>query len=302
MRFLNFILFLIIFTFINACNQKANENEHRNEKSVAPNRELSNDFKKYWFSGEAEITTYKLDQFRNHEQREGTVSLIYVTEDFNTEEQVKTDKKTNNSEPILKLNAVKKFTTGIYPYSIMESTFYPLIKEEHALKVTASSQEWCGQMYLQLNNNQNFKLIAHSYFEDLADKALNLKKIWLENEIWTQLRIAPNKLPTGDIEILPSFEYLLLDHKTIQPYTALAEFYQKEELSVYKISYPELDRTLKIYYHNEFPYHIEKWEETVIINGKEYMTSAIKMKTIKSDYWNKNSNKDLSLRDTLNLD
>jgi len=296
MRFYNFLLFLIILTAFNACKQDGTIQNNSSE------RNLNEEFKEYWFSGKAEITSYKLDQSRYGEQREGTTTLIFVTEDFNTTEQVKANKKGNATTPVLKLNAVKKFPTGIYPYSIMQSTFYPINKNDHAIKVTASSQEWCGQMYAQLNNRARFEIQTHTYFEGQADQDVTMEQTWLENEIWTQLKIDPDKLPTGDLEIMPSLEFLLLNHKTIKPYSAFAEFYQKDELSVYKIHYPELKRDLKIYYNNQFPYSIEKWEVIITINNKEYTTSAVKMKTIKSEYWNENSNKDLPLRDTLKLD
>ena len=267
MRFSNFIFFLIAFTLFNSCKQ---------DKSMGKNsidRELSQEFKDYWFSGKAEITSYKLDQSRYGEQRNGTATLIFVTEDFNTKQQVKANKSGANTIPVLKLNTVKKFTTGIYPYSIMESTFYPLTKKEHAIKVSASTQEWCGQMYAQLNNMSQFEISTHTYFEDRTDQDLILEETWLENEIWTQLKINPDNVPTGDIEILPSLEYLLLNHKTIKPYSAFAEFYQKDELTVYKINYPELRRTLKIYFVNHFPYSIEKWEESLNINNKEFIST-----------------------------
>jgi hypothetical protein len=123
----------------------------------------------------------------------------------------------------------------------------------------------------------------------------------LENEVWTQLRIDPELLPTGDISMIPSFEYLRLAHQEIKAYNALAEFYQDGDWSVYKISYPELKRNLKIYYSNIAPFKIEKWQEEIEVNGKLYTTTATKMNEIKSDYWNKNSNKDLHLREQLNL-
>jgi len=271
------------------------------EEVALPERKLSEEFKTYWFNGEAEITSYKLDQSRYGEAREGTAVLIYVTEEFLPEEQVKANSKSDKTIPLLKLNSTKKFNTGIYPYSIMQSTFYPLEGKSHALKVSTSIQEWCGHVYIQLNNRENFKIDSHSYFEGEADKQLELAKIHLENEIWTQLRIDPNLLPTGEINMIPSFEYLRMGHKEIKAFSALAEFYQDGDWSVYKISYPELKRELKIYYTNIAPFKIEKWQEGTEVNGKLYTTTATKMKEIKSDYWNKNSNKDLHLREQLNL-
>ena len=195
----------------------------------------------------------------------------------------------------------KKFLTGIYPYSIMQSTFYPLEGNSHGLKTVASIQEWCGQVYIQLNNREKFEVSSHSYFEGEADQNLELSKTNLENEIWTQLRIDPNLLPTGEIRMIPSLEYLRLSHQEIKSYPAMAEFYQDQEYSVYKVSYPDLKRELKIYYNNVAPYNIEKWIEQMEVNGELQTSTATKLETLKIDYWNKNSNKDLPLRDQLKL-
>jgi hypothetical protein len=102
--------------------------------------------------------------------------------------------------------------------------------------------------------------------------------------------------------MLPSLEYTRLAHIEIKEYPARAEFYQDEELSVYQINYPNLKRTLRIFFNPKFPFKIEKWEEETLNQGKVLTTTATKMEEIKSAYWNKNSNKDLPLRDNLNLD
>jgi hypothetical protein len=289
------ILVLFSFSLILGCDQ----NPTKTEKPAS--RELSADFKEYWFAGQAEITSYKLEQSRYGEPRSGTAVLIFVTEDFLPKAQVKADEMNDSNIPVLKLNAVKKFNTGIYPYSIMQSTFYPLMGNSHALKVSASVQEWCGHIYTQLNNRENFEITSHSYFEGEADQNLKLDKTWLENEVWTQLRINPDSLPTGELQMIPSLEFIRLTHIEIKAYQATAEFYQDDSLSVYKISYPKLQRNLKIYYETSFPFNIEKWEETTEKNGKSFTTTATKMQSIKSDYWDKNSNKDLPLREKLNL-
>ena len=108
----------------------------------------------YWYQGKAELTSYELDQARYRDNHPGEVVLIQVTEDFLTDKQVKNDHYKNpNSIPILKTNLMKKFTTGLYDYSIMNSVFTSVdpaygIK---TLKTTFSSQDWCGQSFLQAN-------------------------------------------------------------------------------------------------------------------------------------------------------
>jgi hypothetical protein len=271
------------------------------EKELWEERHLTEHFKNYWFSGEAEITSYELVQSRYGEPRTGNAVLIYVTEDLLPEAQVKADSRDEENIPVLKLNATKNFVTGIYPYSIMQSTFFPLEGRSGALKVTASVQEWCGQVYMQLNNRNKFDIRSHSYFQGEADEDLSLEKSYLENEIWTQLRVDPDQLPVGDIEMIPSFEYIRIAHTDIRSYKAFGEFFQDGALGIYQVTYPELERELRIYYLPYFPFTIEKWEESTRRNGQTFLTTATKMESLRSDYWNKNSNNDLPLRDKLEL-
>ncbi|MGB3608106.1 MAG: septum formation inhibitor Maf, partial [Psychroserpens sp.] len=60
-----------------------------------------------------------------------------------------------------------------------------------------------------------------------------------------------------------------------------------------------------MYYNTNFPYEILSWEETYNdgygSNAARLTTKATRLKTIKSPYWNKNSNTDENLRETLKL-
>jgi hypothetical protein len=278
-----------------------NSNNTIEIEKVFNKKDLPQEFKDYWYAGEAEISSYKLEQARYGEIREGTAVLIYVTEDFLPNAQVKADGRNNSNIPVLKLNATKKFNTGIYPNSIMQSTFYPVSNNKHAIKISSSMQEWCGHVYIQLNNRDKFELMSHSYFEGEADKNIQIEKSILENELWTQLRINPKSLPVGNLNIIPSFEYTRLRHIPIKAYKASATL--KE--NTYTISYPELNRILSIIFNNNFPYEVLSWEETFKSgfgsSTKVLTTKATKIKTIKSAYWQKNSNKDEILRQTLKL-
>ncbi|WP_460218540.1 septum formation inhibitor Maf [Psychroserpens sp. MEBiC05023] len=272
---------------------------NENTKAFKP----SEAFKTYWYAGEAEISSYKLEQARYGELRDGEAVLVFVTEDFLPEKQVKADRYSKSNTPVLKLNATKNFNTGIYPYSIMQSTFYPISNTEHALKVSCSVQEWCGHVYSQLNNRAQFEIKSHSYFESEGDQDFKLDKTILENELWTQLRLDPNSLPFGELEIIPPLEFIRLKHIQIKPYIANANLNIKE--GIYSISYPELKRVIHIHFNPNFPYDILGWEEQFNdgygANAKMLTTTATKLKTIKSPYWSKNSNADENLRKTLEL-
>ena len=268
-------------------------------------KELSEEFKKYWYAGSAEITAYQLEQARYGEIREGKAVLIYVTEDFASKEQVKADRPNDSNIPVMKLNATKKFNTGIYPYSIMQSVFYPVADNQHAIKISNSMQEWCGHIYAQLNNREKYNITSHSYFQREADQNFSIDKDILENELWAKIRINPDNLPKGDIRIIPSFEYSRLKHKEIKAFKATATLKKEGNLSTYTLAYPELSRTLSITFNTSFPHEIETWTETFKsgfgAGAKELTTKATKLKRIKSAYWGKNSNKDEVLREELGL-
>ena len=274
-------------------------------KEKPPKKPLSEDFKKYWYGGKAEITSYKLEQARYGQLREGHSVLIYVTEPFLPKKQVKADGKNADNVNVLKLNGTKKFLTGIYPYSVMSSTFYPVYDNQHAIKTSLSMQEWCGHVYSQINNRDQFEFTSHSYFENEADQKLTMEKDLLENEIWTKIRINPADLPTGNLKIIPSLEYIRLRHKELKAYNATANLSTQNGVSSYTITYPNLERTLTINFTSDFPYTIENWTEEFKSGfgpkAKMLTTKATKLKSLKTAYWGQNGNEDMVLRDSLEL-
>ncbi|WP_025741713.1 hypothetical protein [Aquimarina pacifica] len=313
MKMLFLLTSLISLLLVTACNQmNAEAVVEPTKKSIVehieqtkPKKDLPDGFKDYWYEGKAEISSYYLEQARYGEIRKGTAVLIYVTEDFLPKKQVKADNQNTRNIPVLKLNATKNFNTGIYPYAIMQSTFYPVADNQHALKVSSSMQEWCGHVYSQLNNREHFEIVSHSYFENEADTKFTLDKAFLENEIWTKIRISPEELPLGTIEIIPSFEFCRLKHKEIKAYKAKASLQKNDSTTTYILEYPELKRSISITFTTSFPYEIEEWSETFTSgfgnSAKEMTTTATKTKQIKSPYWRKNSNQDEVLRKELGL-
>lgn len=271
------------------------------EEPETPKRQLSEAFKKYWYAGDAEITSYKLEQERYGELRDGTAVLIFVTEPFLPNIQVKADGKNPDNVPVLKLNATKNYLTGIYPYSIMSSTFYPVYDNQHALKSSLSIQEWCGHVYSQLNNRDTFEFTQHSYFEGEADQEYPIEKALLENEIWNKIRIHPKGLPTGTIKIIPSLEYFRVKHTTVQAMDATATLEETKDMSTYTVSYNNDSRKLTINFSTTFPHTIESWSEEYSSRNRKMVSKGTKMKSLKTPYWGQNSNAYLHLRDSLNL-
>ena len=296
------VYYLLLCLFFLFCNKAEKENEflpEKKEKTVSIPKHPK--FNSYWNKGKAEITSYALTQSRYGEIHQGTAVNIFVTEQFLPKKQVKADHQNKTNISVLKLNSTKKFVTGIYPYSLMTSTFSPIHTLQKAIKISFSSQEWCGNTFVQLNNKAQFEIDFRSYFETNADKKIILAKNILENELWNLLRINPEKLPIGNIDIIPSFEYLALNHQKMKAYKAKANLKEENGFIIYSIYYPTLERKLTIKTTKDFPYTIESWRETTSKNGKKSTTEATKIKTILTAYWSKNGVADTKERKALGL-
>jgi hypothetical protein len=293
------VLILIVLVGLQGCSNI----EGRENATKFPE---SDQFSEYWYQGKAELTRFDLQQVRYGEIHQGNGVLIFVTEDFLLDEQVKYEQNAPNNEvrSVLKLNFTRKFYTGIYPYSMMTSTFFPIYSDHnHALKISSSSQEWCGHTYMQLNNRKNkFEISLNSYFQSEGDQRFEVDQALLEDEVWAKIRINPDALPVGKIKIIPGMQYLRLMHKELRIESALA---QKEEfldndLSAnpiirYQIQYHDISRMVTISFEKEFPYEILAWEESyqpLTINSAEngmMVTKARRTHSLLVDYWNKNA-------------
>ncbi|MCI5056938.1 MAG: septum formation inhibitor Maf [Flavobacteriales bacterium] len=283
----------------------------RGTKNPVETTATNTDFQNYWYQGKAEITSYELTQARYGELHKGNAAIVFVTEPFSSEKQVKLDNPSDpNKVDVLKMNLTKKFNTGIYPYSLMQSTFTPINfrGNERMLKASASSQEWCGHTFSQLNLQEgqyNYQLF--SYFESESDQEYNVKGVISEDEIWSQVRLNPEILPVGKFQILPGMLYTRLRHRKFIPVQAEAKNENfDDELMVYHIDFLGEARRLSIFYKKEFPHLIERWEDEYVSgfyrDSHKMKTIAIKKKTIMSDYWNKNTLADSTLRKELFLD
>ena len=77
--------------------------------------------------------------------------------------------------PVLKLNMIRDFQTGIYDYNVMTSVFARVAAGWPVAKLSFSSQEWCGHVWHQLIPRAGrLGGVFHSYFDSEADGADNL--------------------------------------------------------------------------------------------------------------------------------
>ncbi|MBL3657839.1 hypothetical protein [Fulvivirga sediminis] len=297
MNFIKYITCLALLSTLVACKKQGKSSEFT---------KVSSQFREYWYSGKAEVATYKLHQSRYGEERKGNATLIFVTEPFSRYRQVKLDQPENTGNDkvsIMKLNFIKKFNTGIYPYSLLLSAFSPikLEKDSSTLKLTMSGQEWCGQVFTQMNLKHNqYRVQSYSYFESEGDESFELDKAILEDEIWNRIRIDYHSLPIGKFEMIPGLFYARLLHQPVMALPVKATLTSSDSTLNYLIKYK--DRSLSINFSKEFPHRINYWEETFInLKGEKVSTSATFDRMLHIDYWSKNSNKYEYLRDSLHL-
>lgn len=286
--------------------------------TTTPATTENTDFSRYWFGGKAEINSYRLEQAQYGALNPGKAVLIFVTEDFRTDTQVKSesDKSRDKSVPVLKTNMVKKFVTGIYDYSLFTSVFTPIPPRSgqptlfpNTLKVSTSAQEWCGHSYMQLNFRQNgYTISGRSYFEEEVAEDYRVDKVMLEDELWNRIRLAPNQLPTGKTALIPGTQSARLRHQRLNPIQAditkeayTGTTFTGDSLQAYTVDYKEDKRKLLIVFENKFPYRIVGWEETYASKGKLLTSKAVLQQTIQTDYWNRNSPADTVLRKSLNI-
>jgi hypothetical protein len=150
MRILGVVLFLTSLTWSSASGASADE------------------FWAHWGDGKAELDGYALTQPRYGQPRQGTAVMIFVTEDFVESTRVKAEREHPKSDvhPVMKLNFVRDFQTGIYDYNVMTSTFVRPEAGWPLDKTSFSSQEWCGHVFMQwIPRAGQLEGVVHSYFD-----------------------------------------------------------------------------------------------------------------------------------------
>lgn len=303
----NFLLIVLALAVVFAFAMKATIFQ-QSGAGAKPVDKPSPEFAVYWFAGKAELNHYRLQQAQYGVLNPGEAVLIFVTEDFRTDTQVKSesDASRDRAIPVMKTNISKKFVTGIYDYSLFTSVFTPINNPDfpNTLKVSTSGQEWCGHSYVQLNyRNNGYQVSGKSYFEKEVDEAYTVEKAVLEDELWNRIRLAPDKLPVGETRLIPGTMSARLRHKTLEPLIANTKLdayegvlFPGKLLKAYTVEYPSDDRALMIVFEGTFPHKIVGWEETYRSKDALLTSRAVLTKTIQNDYWNHNKPADSTLR------
>jgi hypothetical protein len=300
------IIITVLGLAFSSCQQapSAPKSAETEPKAVLASYE-SNQFNAYWYAGKAEISSYDYTINRYDQDRNGYAIMVFVTEDLSKEKQVKLDdpaKAGNDRVPVLKLNALQRFQTGIYDYSMMSSLFTPvdIQKNPHSLKLTTTVQDWCGHVFTQLNlKGDKYQTHQYSYFEMEGDKSFSTEGVLLEDDIFTRLRINPESLPKGEVKMIPNLTYTRLRHKDITPLKANISIKNASNgMSICEVQYPEVKRRVTFDFETAFPYKITGWTE---YQGEKVMSHAKIKKTVISAYWMEHGLEHDNLRKDLGL-
>lgn len=173
-------------------------------------------FWQQWGDGQAEVSAYDLVMPRYNELRRGVAVSIFVTESFSNTLRVKADPGKHPASdivPVMKLNLIRDFQTGIYDYNDMLSAFATLAPANGLAagvltKTVYSRQEWCGSTFgLALLDKNKVKITSHSYFDGEGDQqrelamqpnAMTEDGLWFWARGWAQPVLGP-----GDVKAVP---------------------------------------------------------------------------------------------------
>ncbi len=223
---------VVVLLFGVACNRAEERSKApASVEAVSHPPAFDDAFWKQWGDGQAELAGYDLLFPRYGELRRGVAITIFVSETFSNSLRVKADPgkhAASDQFPVMKLNLVEDFQTGIYDYNTMTSSFVALAPANgrpagSLTKVSFSSQEWCGQVYSHLLfDRDGVRQVLHSYFDGEADQQSQLPYpagALSEDALWHWARgfAAPSLAPgeTREAPLLTSLESSRLRHKPL---------------------------------------------------------------------------------------
>lgn len=243
-------------------------------------------FTAYWSAGTTESNTYQIQEEVAGKITQAEATLTFAIKPFDTYKQVEiSSNESSEAISVLKMSGQEK-----YDFSAISTVYTPLdIKLfPHAQKVTHSFQSLSNLLVYQVNQrNRAYQIEEKSDANNQVSKSLELKRVWLEDEIWNRIRLSPETLPQEDFEIIPSLKSCSETQQTptiqqakgeIKDYTGIA--LQEKDLKVYVLNYPTTQRSIEIVFQKNFPYKILAWTEKVLLNKQLTTRQAILKKAL----------------------
>lgn len=152
-----------------------------------------------WSDGRGEVSSYEIVEERYGAPRAGTAVLVFAAEELSRHTHVKVESDrvpVSDRMYVIKLNHLRRFSTGIYDYATMTTVFS--VAGSHlghhpfqAVRTVHSTQEWCGQVFHRLDlESDGWHEELRSYFESEADgnRVHPAQGTDLEDNLWIWIR------------------------------------------------------------------------------------------------------------------
>lgn len=274
----NFLAICITSAVLFAFAKKATIFQQDTPKPTQPvvltvNQETNAVFQKYWKTQGIETSKFVLKQ---DSLTIGEATLSYSIKDFGKDQP-------NGTIKSLFANFTQKTIHGNYNYSENLTTLTPLDSPlyPHALSVVSSSQSNDGTDFLSFQPEpKSYLFVGRNSIEPEKEIHEITEKGNLEDEIWTKIRMNPDALPQGEIEMIPSLGYWNKIHKSPSAQEVKAELKDIEgtkKLKIYLLDYPALKRKFDIIFEANFPFQIIEFRETnegKIVNGTRHISQG----------------------------
>lgn len=236
-------------------------------------------FWNHWSDGNAEVSEYQLSFPRYGKINQGKNTLIFVTEDFLKNSQVKADRSNGSNYKVVKFNNIRNFNTGHYDYNSQTSAFNIIDfkkKNYSTVKISLNLFEWCGNTFIQLNKKNNFyEYNRYSYFENYTDNKKSIpyssNLIIHEDSIFFHVRELLRELNFKNnnklinLKILTSTFYNALNGAEPKILAADIEIVNQELFKLFKIDFGIRKYQIKV--EKAYPRKILSWK--IIHNSKK---------------------------------
>ncbi|MBD2699770.1 hypothetical protein IC229_03920 [Spirosoma sp. BT702] len=258
----------------------------------------------YWAGNLLEVNTYRLEQAYKGVLNAGEATLVFTVESIlpNTLSPADNDE---NAILTLKSNLTRRFGRGTSDGSFVTSVLTPVHNPifPNTLVVNTSKQLWEGYGHQQLTYRDNaYQVQTQPSDTKEADQPQSLVKTRLEDELWNRIRLEPDKLPTGEIQLIPGTAITQLRNiplKTLPAKATLADYegvlYPGKFLKSYILEYPTDDRTMVFVFEGKFPHKIVGWEEEYRTQDNLLTSRAVLVNTVQTDKQNRKVRSDSTL-------
>lgn len=278
-------------------------------------------FKKLWYDGNAELSSYQLTEMRYGEERNGYRIMVFVTEPLCLTEGIckhliKPDTKVPEKDHIrvIKLNDIREFNTGIYNYNVMTSVFSSVEDKKdidlgNTVKISFTSQEWCGTVFERLvRKDKKLNGVIYSYFQADGDKKYSFsinEKLETEENLWILIRELNRPFikirEKKEMKIIPSMWYRRKTHKpaSVESISIIKGKPEKRNTQIgvilaNKYSWKSKRGKTIVWVESEYPNRILSFIEPDGSNG-EILAS------IREPYWKLHENKHEKYRKKLKI-